>query len=151
MQSIQSQSSNGPGSPQHSFSRDSLADMDGTLGYLGLEDTPQPARATLAPSQIELLLEAQRNQNQNHGSANRSRSYSLNATANYVDDEGESDGYGGTVYDLQEDIQQHNLEVQHFTSLMSSAVRPSAVRPRASTAGMLDSQIGRASCRERVF
>src|ERR1044072_3373543 len=73
LQSIASLPSNGPGSPMSSFSRDSLADTDvKTLDYLGLVDTPQPARATLAPSDIELLLESQRNANsQNSNSANR--------------------------------------------------------------------------------
>ncbi|KAF2112664.1 hypothetical protein BDV96DRAFT_155500 [Lophiotrema nucula] len=148
LQSIQSQPSNGPASPQSSFSRDSLADTDvKTLDYLGLVDTPQPARATLAPSDIELLLEGQRNAfNQNlNNSANRFRSYSVNAKEKYADEEDEYDQYGGQysgtltpsadaqAYAIQEAVRQHNLEVQAFANLAS------ATRPRARTAGVLDS------------
>ncbi|KAF2270229.1 hypothetical protein CC78DRAFT_195948 [Lojkania enalia] len=149
LQSIQSQPSNGPTSPVSSFSRDSLADTDvKTLDYLGLVDTPQPARATLAPSDIELLLEGQRNAfNQNlANSANRFRSYSVNAKEKYADEDDELDptyagNYSGTLtpsadaqaYAIQEAVRQHNLEVQAFANLAS------ATRPRARTAGVLDS------------
>ncbi|ORX96437.1 hypothetical protein BCR34DRAFT_180799 [Clohesyomyces aquaticus] len=150
LQSIQSQPSNGPTSPQSSFSRDSLADTDvRTLDYLGLVDTPQPARATLAPSEIELLLEGQRNAfNQNlTSSANRFRSYSVNAKEKYADEEDEltegayAANYSGTLtptadaqaYAIHEAVRQHNLEVQAFANFAS------ATRPRARTAGVLDS------------
>ena len=147
LQSIASQPSNGPGSPQSSFSRDSLADTDvKTLDYLGLVDTPQPARATLAPSDIELLLEGQRAMNQNAtAAANRFRSYSVNAKEKYADDEDELDqaaygGYSGTMTPaeasalaIHEAVRQHNLEVQAFANFAS------ATRPRARTAGVLDS------------
>ncbi|KAF2477563.1 uncharacterized protein BDR25DRAFT_2058 [Lindgomyces ingoldianus] len=150
LQSIQSQPSNGPTSPQSAFSRDSLADTDvRTLDYLGLVDTPQPARATLAPSDIELLLEGQRNAfNQNlTSSANRFRSYSVNAKEKYADEEDELDqaayaaNYSGTLtptadaqaYAIHEAVRQHNLEVQAFANFAS------ATRPRARTAGVLDS------------
>ncbi|KAL5446273.1 hypothetical protein PMIN06_007817 [Paraphaeosphaeria minitans] len=148
LQSIASQPSNGPTSPQSSFSRDSLADTDvKTLDYLGLVDTPQPARATLAPSDIELLLEGQRNAlNQNaSAAANRFRSYSVNAKEKYADDEDELDqaaygGYSGTMTPaeasalaIHEAVRQHNLEVQAFANFAS------ATRPRARTAGVLDS------------
>lgn len=144
LQSIASLPSNGPGSPVSSFSRDSLADTDvKTLDYLGLVDTPQPTRATLAPSDIELLLESQRNANgQNANSANRFRSYSVNAKEKYAEDEDEIDRYGaysGTITPaeanallIQEAVRQHNLEVQAFTQYASAA------RPRARTAGVLD-------------
>ncbi|KAK7181760.1 hypothetical protein DPSP01_008601 [Paraphaeosphaeria sporulosa] len=148
LQSIASQPSNGPTSPQSSFSRDSLADTDvKTLDYLGLVDTPQPARATLAPSDIELLLEGQRNAlNQNAtAAANRFRSYSVNAKEKYADDEDDLDqaaygGYSGTMTPaeasalaIHEAVRQHNLEVQAFANFAS------ATRPRARTAGVLDS------------
>ncbi|KAF2008572.1 hypothetical protein BU24DRAFT_93484 [Aaosphaeria arxii CBS 175.79] len=151
LQSIQSQPSNGPASPNSSFSRDSLADTDvKTLDYLGLVDTPQPARATLAPSDIELLLEGQRNafsQNLNN-TANRFRSYSVNAKEKYADDEDELDpayagNYSGTLtpsdqaYALQEAVRQHNLEVQAFANMANAS------RPRARTAGVLDSPSSR--------
>lgn len=148
LHSIASQPSNGPASPVSSFSRDSLADTDvKTLDYLGLVDTPQPARATLAPSDIELLLEGQRNAfNQNSAAAaNRFRSYSVNAKEKYADEEDELDqayagNYSGTMtpaeasaYAIHEAVRQHNLEVQAFANFAS------ATRPRARTAGVLDS------------
>ncbi|KAL5117592.1 hypothetical protein ACEQ8H_004485 [Pleosporales sp. CAS-2024a] len=145
LQSIASVPSNGPGSPMSSFSRDSLADTDvKTLDYLGLVDTPQPTRATLAPSDIELLLESQRNANgQSSNAANRFRSYSVNAKEKYAEDEDEMDQYGGAYSGtitpaeanallIQEAVRQHNLEVQAFTQYASAA------RPRARTAGVLD-------------
>jgi protein JSN1 len=143
LQSIASIPSNGPGSPMSSFSRDSLADTDvRTLDYLGLVDTPQPTRATLAPSDIELLLESQRNANgQNANSANRFRSYSVNAKEKYAEDEDEDQygPYSGTITPaeanallIQEAVRQHNLDVQAFTQYASAA------RPRARTAGVLD-------------
>jgi protein JSN1 len=144
LQSIASMPSNGPGSPMSSFSRDSLADTDvRTLDYLGLVDTPQPTRAQLAPSDIELLLESQRNANSlNSNSVNRFRSYSVNAKEKYAEDEDEYDQYGaysGTITPaeanallVQEAIRQHNADVQAFTQYASSA------RPRARTAGVLD-------------
>jgi protein JSN1 len=144
LQSIASLPSNGPGSPMSAFSRDSLTDTDvKTLDYLGLVDTPQPTRATLAPSDIELLLESQRNaNNQTLNAANRFRSYSVNAKEKYAEDEDDYDQYGaysGTITPaeanailIQEAIRQHNSEVQAFTQYASSA------RPRARTAGVLD-------------
>jgi len=143
LQSIASLPSNGPGSPVSQFSRDSLADTDvKTLDYLGLVDTPQPARATLAPSDIELLLESQRNiNNQNVNSANRFRSYSVNAKEKYEDEDDDpyNNGYSGAITPaeanallIQEAVRQHNLEVQAFTQYASAA------RPRARTAGVLD-------------
>ncbi|KAF1941918.1 RNA binding protein [Clathrospora elynae] len=142
LQSIASVPSNGPGSPMSAFSRDSLADTDvKTLDYLGLVDTPQPARATLAPSDIELLLESQRNaNNHNLNSANRFRSYSVNAKEKYAEDEDDQYGaYSGTITPaeanallIHEAVRQHNLEVQAFANIASNA------RPRARTAGVLD-------------
>ena len=144
LHSIASQPSNGPGSPQSHFSRDSLADIDvKTLDYLGLVDTPQPVRAQLAPSDIELLLESQRNANgQNVNSANRFRSYSVNAKEKYAEDEDELDQFGNysgamtpaeaNALLIHEAVRQHNLEVQAFANYASSA------RPRARTAGVLD-------------
>jgi protein JSN1 len=116
-----------------------------TLDYLGLIESPQPPRATLAPSDIELLLEGQRNSfNQNlNNTANRFRSYSVNAKEKYADEEDELDqayvNYNGNVTPasdilaVQEEIRRHNLEVQAFANLAS------AQRPRARTAGVLDS------------
>jgi protein JSN1 len=134
-----------------SFSRDSLADTDvRTLDYLGLVDTPQPARATLAPSDIELLLESQRNaNNQNANSANRFRSYSVNAKEKYAEEEEDQYGaYSGTITPaeanallIHEAVRQHNLEVQAFANIASNA------RPRARTAGVLDAPPSRGMMR----
>ncbi|KAJ9639359.1 hypothetical protein H2199_006392 [Coniosporium tulheliwenetii] len=157
------QSSNGPSSPaQSSFSRDSLADTDvKTLDYLGLVDTPQQPRATLAPSDIELILESQRQVALQTGNiadlaalarnANRFRSYSVNAKEKYAaEDEDELAYLGGypsnysgsltpttegnpAAYAIHEAVRQHNMEVQAFANFAS------ANRPRARTAGVLDS------------
>lgn len=158
LQSIASVGSNGPTSPSHSsFSRESLADTDvKTLDYLGLVDTPQQARATLAPSDIEILLQQQRMATQSSAlsafkNANRFRSYSVNAKEKYEAEEDEDDLYGmdyagtnsGTLtpsaadsaaaYAIHEAVRRHNLEVQAFANFAS------ANRPRARTAGVLDS------------
>ncbi|KAF2100608.1 hypothetical protein NA57DRAFT_36523 [Rhizodiscina lignyota] len=151
-------SSDGPSSPaQSSFSRDSLADGDvKTLDYLGLVDTPQQSRATLAPSTVEMLLESQRNANIADmvalKNANRFRSYSVNAKEKYADDEdagmGQMPGgygnYSGSITPsaetsahsyaaIQEAVRQHNLDVQAFANFASVS------RPRARTAGVLES------------
>jgi protein JSN1 len=95
----------------------------------------------LAPSDIELLLESQRNaNNQNSNSANRFRSYSVNAKEKYAEEEEDQYGaYSGAITPaeanallIHEAVRQHNLEVQAFANLASNA------RPRARTAGVLD-------------
>lgn len=148
-------SSNDPASPtQSTFSRESLADGDvRTLDYLGLVDTPQQSRATLAPSTVEMLLESQRNANIADlaaltRNANRFRSYSVNAKEQYADDEDAALGqmgygnYSGSVTPsgdtqsyaaIQEAVRQHNLDVQAFANFASVS------RPRARTAGVLES------------
>lgn len=148
-------SSDGPSSPTQShFSRDSLADTDvKTLDYLGLVDTPQQVRASLAsndfdsltgvglqPAAIAALLERT-------SGANRFRSYSVNAKEKYDDDEDEMSQmyYSGTLTpegsaayaNLQQAVRQHNLEVAAFAKNVNSFA--SAGRPRARTAGVLDS------------
>ncbi|KAF2834380.1 hypothetical protein M501DRAFT_944267 [Patellaria atrata CBS 101060] len=153
------QSSNAPTSPaQSSFSKDSLIDAEvKTLDYLGLVDTPQQSRATLAPSDIEMLLEQQRIMAQNPSlaalkNANRFRSYSVNAKEKYAEDDEDDYGaypgnYSGTLTPsgdnnaaalaIQEAVRQHNLEVQAFANFASAS------RPRARTAGVLDSPSSR--------
>jgi protein JSN1 len=152
-------SSEGQTSPaQSSFSRESLADTDvKTLDYLGLVDTPKPAFSSLAGHDIASL-----SQQASLGlppqtladltafakNANRFRSYSVNAKEKYADDIDDvgSMGYGGNysgtltpaestaaAYSLQEMVRQHNLEVQAFANFASQN------RPRARTAGVLDS------------
>ncbi|KAF2456462.1 hypothetical protein BDY21DRAFT_393787 [Lineolata rhizophorae] len=159
------QSSNGPTSPSHSsFSKDGFNDTDvKTLDYLGLVDTPQQSRAQLAqPSDVESLLSEQRSTVGLQPAAiadlaaltktaNRFRSYSVNAKERYADEE-EDDmssmaryaaNYSGSLtpsaegnaaaYAIQEAVRQHNLEVQAFANFAT------ANRPRARTAGVLDS------------
>lgn len=140
--SIQSQGSNGPNSPaQSSFSREGTGDNDmqmRTLDYLGLADTPQPPRAQLAHPFLANIADIQK--------ANRFRSYSVNAKEKYAEDEEDEYGTGNmTPYEAQQAqlqmqlaatnaaIQQHNLAVQAFANQASSN------RPRARTAGVLES------------
>lgn len=92
----------------------------------------------------------------NRGTANRFRSYSVNAKEKYADgDEDEmeqydqlSQMYNGTMTPtseaaaaqaaaIHEAVRQHNLEVQAFANFASGA------RPRARTAGVLDSPSSR--------
>lgn len=110
-----------------------------TLDYLGLADTPQPPRAQLAnPLLANLQMDAK--------TANRFRSYSVNAKEKYEEEEEEEFSTEGmTPYQqqqhaLQVQLQQtnyaiaaHNLAVQAFANQASSS------RPRARTAGVLES------------
>ena len=171
-------SSDGPSSPaQSTFSRDSLIDGDvKTLDYLGLVDTPQQSRTNLAGSDLNMLMGGQQNVGLqpasiaelaslsnalNARNANRFRSFSVNAKEKYgsdVDEYPSMDQYAGTysgtltptaengpsAADLQEMVRQHNLEVQAFANLASAS------RPRARTAGVLDSPISRGVLRNYV-
>ena len=135
---------------QTSFSRDGLADTDvRTLDYLGLAETPVQTQATLAqptlsslnapPFRYDLL-----GLNKN---MNRFRSYSVNAKEKYAEDDEDylADGhYSGqhsgvmtpvdaALAQTQYQIQQHNLAVQAYAN------QATASRPRARTAGVLDS------------
>ncbi|KAK2745509.1 hypothetical protein FQN55_006205 [Onygenales sp. PD_40] len=165
-------SSEGPTSPtQSSFSKDGLADADvKTLDYLGLAETPQQARATLARPSVEQLMQQQQQQQQQasalppllaelvmmNKNSNRFRSYSVNAKEKYADDE--DDGYGthypgvptgvmtpsaaaAQLAATQAQIHNHNLAVQAFAN------HASASRPRARTAGVLDTPPQRSSIR----
>ncbi|RDL34472.1 ARM repeat-containing protein [Venustampulla echinocandica] len=144
--SIASQPSNGPSSPaQSSFSREGAGDNEmRTLDYLGLADTPQPPRAQLANPFLANIADLNKH-------ANRFRSYSVNAKEKYEEEEDDDDyGSGGlTPYETQQAqlhmqlaatnaaIQQHNLAVQAFANQASSN------RPRARTAGVLESPASR--------
>jgi protein JSN1 len=156
LQSIRS--SEGPSSP-----RDGPVEGDvRTLDYLGLVDTPQSARpAGLSRSDLEALVSQQRatsgmtiadlashNAFINKNTANRFRSYSVNAKEKYADvDDDDSDPYDGQqIYTdeaaaqaaaIHEAVRQHNLDVQAFANFAS------ANRPRARTAGVLDSPLSR--------
>jgi len=113
-----------------------------TLDYLGLADTPQPPRAQLANPFLANIADIAK--------ANRFRSYSVNAKEKYAEDEEEEYGSGNlTPYETQQAqlhmqlaatnaaIQQHNLAVQAFANQASSS------RPRARTAGVLESPTSR--------
>ena len=156
-------SSDGPDSPAHSsFSRDSLADTDvKTLDYLGLAETPQQSRATLAQGvnglvanpAAPMLAPFLQDLNAYNRNINRYRSYSVNAKEKYAEDEEDDYGTGrysgmhsGTMTPsaastaaalaaTQAQIHQHNLAVQAFAN------QASASRPRARTAGVLDSPL----------
>ena len=144
--SIASQGSNQPSSPaQSSFSKEH-GDNDlqmRTLDYLGLADTPgPPARAQLVNPVLANLLDMNKQ-------ASRFRSYSVNAKEKYAEEEDDDYGSGSmTPYEAQQAlqfqlaatnaaIQQHNLAVQAFANQASSN------RPRARTAGVLDSPSNR--------
>ena len=114
-----------------------------TLDYLGLADTPQPPRAQLANPFLANIADIAKQ-------ANRFRSYSVNAKEKYAEDEEEEYGSGNlTPYETQQAqlhmqlaatnaaIQQHNLAVQAFANQASSS------RPRARTAGVLESPTSR--------
>ena len=157
-------SSDAPDSPaQSSFSRDGLADTDvKTLDYLGLAETPQQSRATLAQGATGVPAMTTSAMMQpfladlasfNNKFNNRYRSYSVNAKEKYAEDEEEDYGNGrfsgipsGTLTPsaasaaaalaaTQQQIHAHNLAVQAFAS------HASANRPRARTAGVLDSPL----------
>jgi protein JSN1 len=139
--SIQSQGSNNPSSPaQSSFSREGAADNEmRTLDYLGLADTPQQPRAQLVNPFLANIADMSK-------ANSRFRSYSVNAKEKYAEEEEDDDyGSGGlTRYEQEAQlqmqlaatnaaIQQHNLAVQAFANQASSN------RPRARTAGVLES------------
>lgn len=151
LQSIRS--SDGPSSP-----RDGPVEGDvRTLDYLGLVETPQTARANLSRSDLEALVNQQRasgmtiadlaalNAYNNKNTANRFRSYSVNAKEKYTDvDEDDLGQYdvqqmypgvdtAAQAAAIHEAVRQHNLEVQAFANFAS------VNRPRARTAGVLDS------------
>ncbi|KAL6717142.1 hypothetical protein ACLMJK_005057 [Lecanora helva] len=143
-----------PASPaQSSFSKDGLADTDvKTLDYLGLAETPrQPQLNLVQPGMqglpIQPLLNDYSSMNKN---LNRFRSYSVNAKEKYAAEDEEdylpNGGYSGqqsgmmtpmdaAIAQTNAQIIHHNLAVQAFAS------QASANRPRARTAGVLDSPL----------
>ena len=141
-----------------------------TLDYLGLVETPQQSRVNLARNLSgSALLQQQQQQQQPNvmpqlsanfdlRNATRFRSYSVNAGEKYADDDVDEievpySGYqSGTMTPsaaataahmtaLQNQIDQHNRAVQAFSKHMSTA------RPRARTAGILDTPLQRTSMR----
>lgn len=115
-----------------------------TLDYLGLADTPQPPRAVLANPFLANLQMSDINK------ANRFRSYSVNAKEKYEEDEEEDYGTEGmTPYQTH----QHNLQMQlaattaaiaqHNLAVQAFANQASSNRPRARTAGAVESPTSR--------
>jgi protein JSN1 len=111
-----------------------------TLDYLGLADTPTTPRAS-APNPFMANINLADLTRQ----ANRFRSYSVNAKEKYAEEEDDEFTSGQmTPYETQQAqlhlqlaatnaaIQQHNLAVQAYAS------QASANRPRARTAGVLE-------------
>ncbi|KAJ3558082.1 hypothetical protein NPX13_g9792 [Xylaria arbuscula] len=141
--SIASIGSNGPSSPaQSAMSKDGPGDNDvhmRTLDYLGLAETPQPARAQLATPYLPGLADFTKQ-------ANRFRSYSVNNKDKYADEDDYEDealaveNHLAQLHDqlaaTNAAIHSHNLAVQNFQTLTTQAV----TRPRARTAGVLDLQ-----------
>ena len=147
-------SADNPESPaQLSFAKDGLGDGDvKTLDYLGLAETPRQGQANMAqPALQRMSLQPFFNDltgmNRN---LNRLRSFSVNAKEKYTDEEEEdymqNGNYSGqqsgamTPMDIalaqtKAQIHHHNLAVQAF------ATQASASRPRARTAGVLDSPL----------
>ncbi|EMR70873.1 putative rna binding protein [Eutypa lata UCREL1] len=141
--SIASVGSNGPSSPaQSALSKEGPGDNDvhmRTLDYLGLAETPQPARAQLATPYLPGLADFTKQ-------ANRFRSYSVNNKDKYAEEEDEDydSGLALEYAQLQDQlaatnaaIQSHNLAVQGLQAFASQATM---TRPRARTAGVLELQ-----------
>ena len=148
-------SADNPESPaQMSFSKDALGDTDvKTLDYLGLAETPRQGQANLVQPGMPRISSLQPFFNDVAGmnrNINRLRSFSVNAKEKYTDDDEEeymqNGGYSGqqsgtmTPMDIalaqtKAQIHHHNLAVQAF------ATQASASRPRARTAGVLDSPL----------
>jgi protein JSN1 len=115
-----------------------------TLDYLGLAETPQPARAQLAtPTYIPNYADFSK-----AASSSRFRSYSVNNKDKYADED--EDDYDADPLSLMENhyaqlqdqlaatnaaIHNHNLAVQAFAT--------QAARPRARTAGVLETPASR--------
>lgn len=132
-----------------------------TLDYLGLAETPQQTQASLVQNMGAMPISSGTPMLQPfladlasfNKSLNRYRSYSVNAKEKYAEDEDEdySNGrYSGlhsgqltpsaasaaaALAATQAQIHQHNLAVQAFAN------QASASRPRARTAGVLDSPL----------
>lgn len=145
-----------PSSPAHSsFSKDDEGThmAPKTLDYLGLVDSPQAARATLAkPMGLDTLIEGQRvaalqpfiPELSGIQRSNRIRSYSVNAKEKYAEDEEEEEEEQRHLYSAQQSgsvtpstSQASAMAQASIHSLSVGAFSPS--RPRARTAGVLDS------------
>ena len=143
-----------PASPaQSSFSKDGLTDTDvKTLDYLGLAETPMQTQVNLVqPGMQRLSMPPFLNDitgfNRN---LNRFRSYSVNAKEKYAAEDDEdypsNDGYSGqqsgVMTPMDAAIAQTNVQIIHHNlAVQAFATQASASRPRARTAGVLDSPL----------
>ena len=147
-------SADGPNSPaQSAFSKDGLTDTDvKTLDYLGLAETSGQNQTGLSQQGMQGLnlqpfLNDVAGMNRN---LSRLRSFSVNAKEKYADEEEDqylqNGAYSGqnsgvmtpmdaALAQTRAQIHHHNLAVQAFAS------QASANRPRARTAGVLDSPL----------
>ncbi|ODQ53557.1 ARM repeat-containing protein [Saitoella complicata NRRL Y-17804] len=131
-----------PASPaQSAFSRDGEAEQTPvkTLDYLGLADTPTPPRynpraaagvgaaSGLTNAEERLLSDL----NTLRRDASRIRSYSVNATEKYQEGDDEEEGVGASAAGY--------VQYLHPDSALESSAIGSPGRPRARTAGILDS------------
>ncbi|MCJ1306312.1 hypothetical protein MMC08_009132 [Hypocenomyce scalaris] len=153
-----------PDSPaQSTFSKEGLSDSDvRTLDFLGLE-TPQQHAATLPPPGILRMSDNQRTAGLQpfmtdlasfNKNLSRFRSYSVNAKEKYAEDEDDEAMYSGqwsgqhsgtltpsaaaaatALAVTHAQIAQHNAAVQAYAN------QASVSRPRARTAGVLDSPL----------
>ena len=143
-----------PASPaQSSFSKDGLTDTDvKTLDYLGLAETPLQTQVNFGQSGMpRLTMQPFLNDiagfNRN---LSRFRSYSVNAKEKYAaeddDDYASNDGYSGqhsgVMTPMDAAIAQTNVQIIHHNlAVQAFATQASASRPRARTAGVLDSPL----------
>ncbi|KAH8909720.1 hypothetical protein BR93DRAFT_992636 [Coniochaeta sp. PMI_546] len=139
--SIASVGSNGPSSPAQShYSREATGENDvhmRTLDYLGLAETPQPPRAQLATGYAPTLADLTK-------AANRFRSYSVNNKDKYADeDEDDYEAGGISMMDsqyeqLQAQLAATNAAIHHHNMAVQAFATAAVNRPRARTAGVLD-------------
>ncbi|RCI16141.1 hypothetical protein L249_2133 [Ophiocordyceps polyrhachis-furcata BCC 54312] len=143
--SIASVGSNGPSSPAQShFSKEGGGESDvhmRTLDYLGLAETPQPVRAQLATPYMANFDYTKQ--------SSRFRSYSVNNKDKYADEEDDYDVDGihpdsqYVAAALQDQLAATNVAIHnHNLAVQAFANQASATRPRARTAGVLDSPGG---------
>lgn len=143
--SIASVSTNGPSSPtQSQISREGGAENDvpaRTLDYLGLMGTPQPQPSQMDPPYLQTMMPDFARQ----ASASRFRSYSVNNKDTYEDEyETEEDGYEPDSLESQYELIQQRLAAtqaairDHNLAVQAYANQAAISRPRARTAGVLD-------------
>ena len=143
-----------PASPaQSSFSKDGLIDTDvKTLDYLGLAETPMQTQVNLVqPGMPRVSMQPFLNDFAGFNrSLNRFRSYSVNAKEKYAAEDDEdypsNDGYSrpqsGVMTPMDAAIAQTNAQIIHHNlAVQAFATQASASRPRARTAGVLDSPL----------